>query len=199
MTKKIFSKGNRKLPADIAIFNLPHMVTCPGATAECKKYCYAKKAEALYKDSLPFRYRNWELAKSDKFVDEAVASLSRMRRLRAVRIHESGDFFNQKYLDKWVEIAKKFPDVIFTAYTKSLHLDFKKAKRLKNFVIFASMDPTTSETMKRGCKKNRLTSKAIVIDKKAPAPKNYFLCPGSCKSCTHCYTPKAGSVAFHKH
>lgn len=192
----LLSKGNHKLPADTAIFNLPHMVTCPGATKECKSYCYANKAEKLYPDTLPFRYRNWELSKKDNFVDEVCKHLSRMRVLRAVRIHESGDFYNQKYLDKWVEIAKRFPKIIFTAYTKSLHLDFSAAKKLKNFVLFASIDPTTTKRMKE---LNTIRSKAVVVQKGEKVPRGYFECPGSCKSCDHCYKPRAKSVAFHKH
>ena len=196
-SRKIFSKGNRKLPTDIAIFNLPSRITCPGATEECKQYCYAKKAERMYKGALPFRYKNLELTKTAQFVDTAVEQLSRMHKLRAVRMHESGDFYNQSYLDKWVTIAKKFPDVIFTAYTKSLHLDFSKMQRLKNVVLFASVDDTTKAHM---LKKNKLKSKAIVIESTATeAPKGYFLCPGSCKKCPHCYTAKAGNVAFRKH
>jgi hypothetical protein len=119
-----------------------------------------------------------------------------MRVVRAVRIHESGDFYNQKYLDKWVEIAKRFPDIIFTAYTKSLHLDFTAAKKLKNFVLFASMDPTTPKFMKEA---NTIKHKAIVIQKGEKVPRGYFECPGSCKQCDHCYKPRAKSVAFHKH
>lgn len=192
----LLSKGNHKLPSDIAIFNLPHMTTCPGATEECKRYCYANKAERLYPSAYPFRKRNFKLSQQEDFVDQVSAALRRMRVLRAVRIHESGDFYNQKYLDKWVEIAKRFPDIIFTAYTKSLHLDFTAAKKLKNFVLFASMDPTTPKYMKEA---NTIQHKAIVIQKGERVPRGYFECPGSCKSCDHCYKPRAKSVAFHKH
>lgn len=192
----LLSKGNHKLPSDIAIFNLPHMTTCPGATEECKRYCYANKAERLYPATYPFRKKNFKLSQQADFVDQVSAALRRMRVLRAVRIHESGDFYNQKYLDKWVEIAKRFPGIIFTAYTKSLHLDFTAAKKLKNFVLFASMDPTTPKFMKEA---NTLQHKAIVIQKGEKVPRGYFECPGSCKQCDHCYKPRAKSVAFHKH
>jgi len=39
---------------------------------------------------------------------------------KAVRIHASGDFFNQEYFDMWLDIAKENPTVEFWAYTKSL-------------------------------------------------------------------------------
>lgn len=37
-----------------------------------------------------------------------------------LRLHVSGDFFNQSYFDAWLEVAKQTPSKIFYAYTKSL-------------------------------------------------------------------------------
>lgn len=39
---------------------------------------------------------------------------------KAVRIHSSGDFFNQEYFDLWCWIAKQNPTVEFWAFTKSI-------------------------------------------------------------------------------
>ncbi len=38
----------------------------------------------------------------------------------AVRIHDSGDFFNAEYLKAWVKIAGLFPDILFYCYTKEV-------------------------------------------------------------------------------
>lgn len=193
----LVSKGNRKLPNDIAIWNLPHGTTCPGATEQCKKYCYAFKAERLYKQVMGFRQKNFAMSQRADFATRMIEQLKKLRVVRAVRIHESGDFYNQTYLNKWTAIAKACPEIIFTAYTKSLHLDFSAFKRLPNTILFASIDSTTPKFM---LKKNRTRRKAIVIDRHAEkAPKGYFLCPGSCKSCTHCYTRGCSSVAFRQH
>ena len=37
-----------------------------------------------------------------------------------IRIHSSGDFFNQKYFKAWIQVAKSRPDVLFYAYTKAI-------------------------------------------------------------------------------
>ena len=37
-----------------------------------------------------------------------------------IRIHDSGDFYSIKYLQKWVQIAEYNKEVIFYAYTKSI-------------------------------------------------------------------------------
>lgn len=39
---------------------------------------------------------------------------------KAVRIHASGDFYNQEYFDMWLQVCRDNPDVEFWAYTKSL-------------------------------------------------------------------------------
>jgi hypothetical protein len=38
----------------------------------------------------------------------------------AVRIHDSGDFYDRDYLERWLEIAYEVPDVLFYAYTKEV-------------------------------------------------------------------------------
>jgi hypothetical protein len=41
---------------------------------------------------------------------------------RAVRIHDSGDFFDIAYLARWLEIARTRPEVLFYAYTKEIEM-----------------------------------------------------------------------------
>lgn len=190
-----FSKGNRKLPSTTVIFNLPHLVTCPGATDDCKRYCYARKAETAYKQVLPYRYRNLEASKQADFATNAINTLKSMRNVNCVRIHESGDFYNQAYVDAWTTVAQALPNLRFTFYTKSYHLfDFSKLRALPNVTAFASIDPTTPlATLKKSIGWQHAT---VTLDK---VPENFFECPGSCKSCTHCYEANASHVCFHKH
>ena len=44
----LLQKGNRKLPKTTLIFNLPAIESCPASTEECRKWCYARKAERQY-------------------------------------------------------------------------------------------------------------------------------------------------------
>jgi len=41
---------------------------------------------------------------------------------KAVRIHDSGDFFAEWYLHRWFDIADDVPDVLFYAYTKEVSM-----------------------------------------------------------------------------
>ncbi len=113
------------LPADTDfIQNGEKQNTCPGALA-CRAVCYAKQGTYRFKNVIAARMKNLELSQNMYFVDWAVADLERMRNVNAVRIHDSGDFYNQEYLDKWIAIATMLPHITFYGYTKSLHLDMK--------------------------------------------------------------------------
>lgn len=65
-----------------------------------------------------------------------------------IRIHVSGDFFNQKYFNAWVSVAKLNPSIIFYAYTKSLKywLDYLDNDILPpNLKLTASWDGSNSK------------------------------------------------------
>lgn len=111
------SMGNHKLSRDVLIFNLPSVVTCPNCD-QCKKGCYASKAETLYPFVWKSRCRNLEASFQADFVPRMVTIINRAKP-RYVRIHESGDFYSQEYADKWSEIAEALPHVRFYCYTKS--------------------------------------------------------------------------------
>jgi hypothetical protein len=132
---------NRKLARDVGIFNLPWGKTCPNATPFCSHYCYARKAEDLYLNSRISRARNLQASLKSNFVPRMVREI-RDRGISRVRIHESGDFYNQKYLWKWLDIAWVLPKVKFWVYTRSFHLRF--STKPKNLTLFWSVDPGTN-------------------------------------------------------
>jgi len=138
------SKGNSKIHKAL-IWNLPSGITCPGATKLCKQICYAKDAEVFRKNTVPqSRAKNLVVAKRPDFKDLMTAKLKKAL-IPQVRIHESGDFFNQKYLNAWIHIIKDNPDKTFWAYTKSYKLDFSEALKLKNLYLRYSVDCTTTQ------------------------------------------------------
>jgi hypothetical protein len=72
----------------------------------------------------------------ETFKQMAIADLSKIKNA-TVRVHDSGDFFSQEYLDAWFDIARMYPKKKFYAYTKSLHLD--RSRRPENFQIVQSV------------------------------------------------------------
>ena len=160
-----FSKGNAKLGKQTLIFNLPAGKTCPGASL-CKAFavkgsdgrtrvedgsetvfrCFAASSEAQYPATFAARASNLEaIAKAlrDGGVDGAADLINngiqtnRTKNTKLVRIHESGDFFSGAYLDAWIEVAIRNPDLKFYCYSKSLQL-FLNFKLPANFYMTAS-------------------------------------------------------------
>jgi hypothetical protein len=97
--------------------------SCPGASA-CRGVCYAKQGTYLFKNVREARMFNLNASFLPTFGLSLVADLLKVsRKYNTVRIHDSGDFHSQEYLDAWKVAAYAFPNVTFYAYTKSMHLD----------------------------------------------------------------------------
>lgn len=129
---KLFTKGNSKLSSKIATFSITAGMEVCGM--ECKG-CYAMKEQQRWKNVRTSRDYKYLLSKSSQFVEEVEKELSKFKG-KYVRIHASGEFYSQAYVDKWGEIAKKFPNLIFFAYTKKLDFDYPK---LDNFIVHKSL------------------------------------------------------------
>ena len=71
------------------------------------------------------RLSNLYASLESNFVSDAISDLTyhAKRGINVVRLHDSGDFYSQEYLDAWKAVAKALPDMVFYAYTKSLHLN----------------------------------------------------------------------------
>jgi hypothetical protein len=127
-------------------WNLPTGSTCPFAL-ECKvtvdrdtgKFmnesrtyrCYAANAER-FPGVRKSRWENFEAGKAG-----AIPALP--KGCKAVRIHASGDFFNQKYFDTWLDYCRAYPEVEFWAYTKSLTYWVKRISEIPgNLILTAS-------------------------------------------------------------
>ena len=141
MTDKLhFQIGNAKLKRDTLILSLPAGHACPFAR-DCRSSsdrvtgkitdgphtqfrCYAMAAEALFPAIRKSRWDNFELLKSAgsvirmaKLIEDGMTN---RRKIKLVRFHQSGDFFNQAYFDAWLMVAQQHPELIFYGYTKAL-------------------------------------------------------------------------------
>ena len=156
-------KNKKMKPTDnigFLIFSLPAVYTCPYATAQCLKYCYAKSAY-MYPSVCTNHAGNYVASLQPTFVEDTCKAIetaiyTKKGGIRKafinpktgepkkiyVRIHESGDFYSKAYLLKWVEIAKRFPELQFFAYTKSVPY-FYDLELPKNFVVRFSIFPDT--------------------------------------------------------
>jgi len=99
--------GNEKLKG-IMIWDLPAVTTCPSC-ADCKDACYAVASQLLYPMTLYARWSNLLLYLLDPaWLEKRILSqlISRSRGYTSLRIHASGDFFDQEYADWWEGIVR---------------------------------------------------------------------------------------------
>ena len=119
--KKTSLKNNAK----IFNFSIPAYktksgkITCPFAAA-CVKYCYAQKGNyTRFPIVQELMEKKYEISKQPNF-NSLMNEEIKKKKATHVRIHDSGDFYSVKYLQKWIQIAEFNPSIIFYAYTKSI-------------------------------------------------------------------------------
>ena len=116
-------------------------ITCPGADA-CLALCYARQGTFLFKGSKRVRIDNHQLLLTTHathglqgvidILDEAVKKVTKT--VAVIRLHDSGDFFKKWYVEAWVEVIKRHPNILFYAYTKSFPM-FKGIDLPSNFRV----------------------------------------------------------------
>jgi hypothetical protein len=208
MERKLLSWGNTKICKTVGIFSLPRLVTCPGATARCKKVCYGKKAN-IYPQNEPKLKWNLEMSKKPEFVQQFLEELwtaDRRGWSLMVRLTENGDIYSQAFLDKLIEIANARPDVTFLCFTKSWPF-FNFSQAPANIHFYASVDETTLEKhlklIPKGWPRAYLNPDGCVIDPAKGLPcqqVNENAGHGHCgRVCLHCWAKAFKPVQWLKH
>lgn len=195
------SKGNSKIGA-ISNFNLPPFKSCGKNCKYCiqtlydfklnKKVvlrCYASRYYNMYPNVKKSYDHNFEIVKSNLnlFKSEMIEYLSTYTN-KYFRIHASGDFFNQNYLNAWIEITKQYPAITFLAFTKQNNLNYEH--KPDNFIIRLSIMPNMP----------KLHNKDITLHAYADLYNEHdsFNCIGNCTHCKYCYRSN-GDVFFKVH
>ena len=123
---------------NIASFNLPAggykldgfwEAICVGAAA-CLALCYAMQGSYQWASTQIPRVVNHQLLERlqgrYRIAGMIHALDSMVKRLGPsyglVRVHDSGDFYSQMYIDAWMQVIRMNPTIWFYCYTKSHHL-----------------------------------------------------------------------------
>lgn len=207
------SYSNKKLKDNKEVkfiqWNIPAVETCPFRTEMCGGVdkngknckCYAKKAENMYTSVRNRRKICLELSKDDEFVEimskQIEFELARTKKKIFFRIHESGDFYNYEYLEKWHKITEKFVGndrIVFMAYTKSLpYFDKLYQKYGKNNVNIKVLSSIWADTKKEMVELTRKLGLEVYtadedVEKFVEKNKNFEVCDCSdCGKCRKCY------------
>ncbi len=135
------SSNNAKLKAEkIASFGLVAGITCPGADkCNSNRFCYAQNGRYIMSQAMNTRVENYLASKQSHFITSMTVLLKSLpKNWVTIRLHDSGDFYSQEYLEKWQQIISQNQDKFFYAYTKSLNLNLEKLISLKNALIIQS-------------------------------------------------------------
>lgn len=136
--------GNLKIGMGVYTYSrLAGMIyTCPGSTTECEDICYAKRIQGPVRDIYKINTETYDVP---PIPDEA----------QILRIHVSGDFDSETYIQNWIARLTERPDVTAWAYTRSWrvahllpHLEILRA--LPNVQLFASMDSSHTDVPPTG-------------------------------------------------
>ncbi len=148
---------NWTLPAwHVTLADGTRFKTCPHAGI-CAQYCYARNGTYLFRNVIEAHTRNltfvlddrkaWLSAMTHELSHQRFVPTGRPRQLpitidhidpvmrewcrnggAAVRIHDSGDFFAEWYLELWLLLASRFPHILFYAYTKEVQMLKQRAQ-----------------------------------------------------------------------
>lgn len=114
--------------------------TCPNAGL-CASGCYARSGAYLFSNVAKKFEERLAITLQDNFSElmqldiDIVIKKAKGQKI-FIRIHDSGDFYNEAYYSKWRAIMNNNPEITFYAYTKQIEM-FKSLEDIKpnNFIL----------------------------------------------------------------
>ena len=135
--KKLLSQNSELRPDGIFNWSLPAfgvrltngttMNVCPNAGA-CASFCYARNGTYNFSNVKGRHIANLEyiLEEPEAWFNQMLEEVQKPKMVgKFIRIHDAGDFFSEKYLNLWLQIAIQTPEVTFYCYTKEVSM-FKR-------------------------------------------------------------------------
>lgn len=197
------SLTNSKLGDKIPSLNLP--TTICRADAPCKKGCYAKKGNWLFKNVVKCLDNNLEMFRQNPsgFFDDIIQWLNDDDIMfRFFRWFSSGDIVNYDFFKGIVRTAKECPQTNFLCFTKKFEI-------VNDYIMFNGDLPSNLNVVYSNWgdfkPSNPYNLPQTFVKFKNPLlnvniPEYAIPCKGSCKSCKACWSLKKGqSVYFDIH
>ena len=185
----MFKLGNKKIGRDTVVFNMTSATDCPSRRlglcqlTNCS-HCYALRDEKRFPAVLPSRRKQAALWADYEAFKAAFKSFLASKRtpIKYVRFSESGDFRSQQDVDQMIDLAKRYPHLVFYGYTARKDLSLKRLP--KSLVISGS-------NWSRG---NMNKFRAVTaLSGKHP------VCKGDCRSCNLCKSSKGITIEALMH
>ena len=179
--RKLLSKGNAKLSPLIGAWSITAGMEVCGRIC---KGCFAMKEQKRWATVRTGRDYRYQISQEDTFINQMNTEIAKSK-FTMIRVHASGEFYSQDYVNKWVRIAKANTEKVFYAYTKRMdEFDFSEIKALPNFVLHNSF-------IEIGTKNRRKVENFgnDIFIKRAKIETGGFVCPMA-KNTQMCGVPK---------
>jgi len=184
------SRWNSKLGV-IPSFSLPVLKTCPGKTEFCSRLCYGLKGRFTRQRIRELVQNNLEASRQPDFVERMIREILKAKP-EAFRLHVIGDFYSVEYVEKWLEIADRLPDVKFFGSTRSwrvlgLRDAVTRLRDLPNLYLRASIDLSHLD------QPSHSWGVWSIEGKGDPCPHDYGLAD-NCITCKKCWQTKDSDI-----
>ena len=194
----------------ILVWNIPPLLTCPGASAWCQSACYAGDVRPEVFNRPRWR-RNLAAyhQRPNVLLNRISAQLKLAKPDVGVRIHTSGDFFDADYILFWQSLIEENPTVTFWAYTRSwvlspLKVALETLRLRPNIQLFASWDPTMPQPP-HGWRLSIVRDSSTYDLQSLPQARTVAQCPEefdrsvTCATCGFCLESRPRGVLFNVH
>jgi len=166
------SRWNTKLGV-LPSFSLPVLETCPGKTEFCSRLCYGLRGRFTHQKMREIYQTN-------------------LKAIHVVGDFYVGDFYSVEYVEKWIEIADRLPDVKFFGSTRSwrvpeLRHAVERFRDLPNVHLRASVDFSHSDQPGGGW------GVWTIEGEGDPCPHDYGLVK-NCITCKKCWRTKDSDI-----
>ena len=118
---KLGNPINQKLGPAIHTWSITAGESCPGKTAACAGCCYAMRGFFCMPSVASRTDKNLAFSRTSEFAEWMRTALW-AQRVRVMRIHCAGDFYDEEYIRKWIAVIKRTPRIIYFTYTRSWRL-----------------------------------------------------------------------------
>ena len=177
------SEGNVKT-GEIASVSLPPKVTCPACP--CWSKCYADKLQQFRKEVKAAWQGNLDVLSRDRdlyfySIEQYLAS----KQPDFFRFHVSGDFPDQDYLDRVIQLSRDYNDGCnFLAFTKRFGFHYRDLPSNLSIVFSAWPGATMPDRRKN------LPIAWVQDGTETRIPNDAIQCPGNCETCGLCWKLK---------
>jgi hypothetical protein len=200
--------GNKKLPKTTAVLNICPASLCPSALLGfCQlkdiSSCYARQEERVWANTcIPSRFamqaywdRNdaWSIAR-----DLVAYNDTKRTKIKALRVNECGDFRHQGDVDKAEMLAYYLSKsgIIVYCYSARRDLDYSDCEHL---VVNGSGWLAHNRFQVAYKLTNPEPGKWLAEDKDGNQVECQYACPGDCRKCSVCLSPRKRTTAVLLH